>query len=397
MTNIGSSPRANDSTCFVRSIRLSEETIAAAAAAAAATTTTTAVAAAAARYLVRTSSSSSSATATAAAATVATNGATTTTTTTTTTTAAAAAAAAVIVVVFVVFSSTSTATSTTTAADFPYSAAITAKLGATFKIADARTEDARHPSSPALESVPTLCRGRPPSSRGLLLGWTGRGRGRGGGGRDWRPPGASQHQLILPRERIDAGGADNAANVELASLARSPPWIICFGILRLCSSRLHGRISRPESPRLSSSSYPEPRRLVAALPYPRTLHVLVRSGGPRLFIFYRPVSKRTGPRAKRPPHLTRLAQCKQNEARYREAKVCASIVEIQFIYGDNMSKSNIRKITVDPTKCNIDSRRPSVFERLGTKPAVATAAQNASDYCRNWAVNGSCSYGKNCK
>lgn len=61
-----------------------------------------------------------------------------------------------------------------------------------------------------------------------------------------------------------------------------------------------------------------------------------------------------------------------------------------------MSKSNIRKITVDPTKCNTDSRRPSVFERLGTKPAV-TAGQNSSDYCRNWALNGSCSYGKNCK
>lgn len=65
-----------------------------------------------------------------------------------------------------------------------------------------------------------------------------------------------------------------------------------------------------------------------------------------------------------------------------------------------MSKSNIRKITADPTKCNTDSRRPSVFERLGTKPAIAAtaaAAQNTSDYCRNWALNGSCSYGKSCK
>ncbi|XP_014235596.1 zinc finger CCCH domain-containing protein 13-like [Trichogramma pretiosum] len=64
-----------------------------------------------------------------------------------------------------------------------------------------------------------------------------------------------------------------------------------------------------------------------------------------------------------------------------------------------MSKSNIRKIAVDPTKCNIDSRRPSVFERLGTKPAVNIAAstQNPADYCRNWAVTGSCSYGKSCK
>lgn len=80
-------------------------------------------------------------------------------------------------------------------------------------------------------------------------------------------------------------------------------------------------------------------------------------------------------------------------------QLCASIVRIQVLYGDNMSKSNIRKITADPTKCNIDSsRRPSVFERLGTKPAIATtAAQNTSDYCRNWALNGSCSYGKNCK
>ncbi|XP_012279904.1 zinc finger CCCH domain-containing protein 13 isoform X2 [Orussus abietinus] len=62
-----------------------------------------------------------------------------------------------------------------------------------------------------------------------------------------------------------------------------------------------------------------------------------------------------------------------------------------------MSKSNIRKITVDPTKCNTDSRRPSVFERLGTKPASTITSQNTSDYCRNWALNGSCSYGKNCK
>ncbi|XP_012254839.2 zinc finger CCCH domain-containing protein 13-like [Athalia rosae] len=63
-----------------------------------------------------------------------------------------------------------------------------------------------------------------------------------------------------------------------------------------------------------------------------------------------------------------------------------------------MSKPNIRKITVDPTKCNTDSRRPSVFERLGTKPPATTSTgQNNSDYCRNWALNGSCSYGKNCK
>lgn len=65
-----------------------------------------------------------------------------------------------------------------------------------------------------------------------------------------------------------------------------------------------------------------------------------------------------------------------------------------------MSKSNIRKITVDPTKCNTDSRRPSVFERLGTKPITipsTTIAQNTSDYCRNWALNGNCSYGKTCK
>lgn len=76
-------------------------------------------------------------------------------------------------------------------------------------------------------------------------------------------------------------------------------------------------------------------------------------------------------------------------------------MKIQVLYGDNMSKPNIRKITADPTKCNTDSsRRPSVFERLGTKPAIAAAAaaaQNTSDYCRNWALNGSCSYGKSCK
>lgn len=82
------------------------------------------------------------------------------------------------------------------------------------------------------------------------------------------------------------------------------------------------------------------------------------------------------------------------------SQLCASIVKIQVLYGDNMSKPNIRKITADPTKCNTDSsRRPSVFERLGTKPAIAAAAaaQNTSDYCRNWALNGSCSYGKSCK
>ncbi|XP_046607092.1 zinc finger CCCH domain-containing protein 13-like [Neodiprion virginianus] len=62
-----------------------------------------------------------------------------------------------------------------------------------------------------------------------------------------------------------------------------------------------------------------------------------------------------------------------------------------------MSKPNIRKITVDPSKCNTDSRRPSVFERLGTKPPATSTGQNNSDYCRNWALNGSCSYGKSCK
>lgn len=61
-----------------------------------------------------------------------------------------------------------------------------------------------------------------------------------------------------------------------------------------------------------------------------------------------------------------------------------------------MSKSNSKKITAD-TKCNTDSRRPSVFERLGTKPTLTAATQNTSDYCRNWALNGNCSYGKNCK
>lgn len=80
-------------------------------------------------------------------------------------------------------------------------------------------------------------------------------------------------------------------------------------------------------------------------------------------------------------------------------QLCASIVKIQELFGDNMSKPNIRKTTADSTKCNTDSsRRPSVFERLGTKPAItAASAQNISDYCRNWALNGSCSYGKSCK
>lgn len=63
-----------------------------------------------------------------------------------------------------------------------------------------------------------------------------------------------------------------------------------------------------------------------------------------------------------------------------------------------MSKSTVRKITVEPTKCNADSRRPSVFERLGTKPATTTAASQITlEYCRNWASSGSCSYGKSCK
>lgn len=74
-----------------------------------------------------------------------------------------------------------------------------------------------------------------------------------------------------------------------------------------------------------------------------------------------------------------------------------------------MSKqNNLRKqqASADPTKCNSDnSRRPSVFERLGTKPLNSTSsssttappAQNSSDYCRNWASNGVCSFGKNCK
>ncbi|XP_044020923.1 fl(2)d-associated complex component-like, partial [Aphidius gifuensis] len=64
-----------------------------------------------------------------------------------------------------------------------------------------------------------------------------------------------------------------------------------------------------------------------------------------------------------------------------------------------MSKSNVKKIQVDATKCNADLRRPSVFERLGTKPIsiVTTQQQTVSDYCRNWALNGSCSYGKTCK
>lgn len=57
-----------------------------------------------------------------------------------------------------------------------------------------------------------------------------------------------------------------------------------------------------------------------------------------------------------------------------------------------MSNSSKRKITVDLNVKSVKDQpkaRPSVFERLGTKAST--------EYCRHWAQNGSCPYGKNCK
>ncbi|KAG8235079.1 hypothetical protein J437_LFUL010927, partial [Ladona fulva] len=78
-----------------------------------------------------------------------------------------------------------------------------------------------------------------------------------------------------------------------------------------------------------------------------------------------------------------------------------------------MSKQTKRKITVEPSpptssktsSSNKDSqRRPSVFERLGTKTTASSSSNqqgsvsnNADNFCRQWAQNGSCSFGKNCK
>lgn len=84
-----------------------------------------------------------------------------------------------------------------------------------------------------------------------------------------------------------------------------------------------------------------------------------------------------------------------------------------------MSKVNKRKITVDSSNSSSTNgnssnsssnnikdsqKRQSVFERLGTKTstpiAVNTSSQSGSSgetFCRHWAQNGSCVYGKSCK
>lgn len=81
---------------------------------------------------------------------------------------------------------------------------------------------------------------------------------------------------------------------------------------------------------------------------------------------------------------------------------------------DTMSKQHTRrKIALDSSLKQVHSnptkdthRRPSVFERLGTK-AISSNPGNASQcstnvkptdsFCRQWEQNGTCQYGKNCK
>ncbi|XP_073987524.1 uncharacterized protein isoform X2 [Rhodnius prolixus] len=74
-----------------------------------------------------------------------------------------------------------------------------------------------------------------------------------------------------------------------------------------------------------------------------------------------------------------------------------------------MSKTSKRK--ADSSKSNISStskdyqKRPSVFERLGTKASNVSSAttslsvnvSNQESFCRNWAQTGNCPYGKSCK
>lgn len=59
-----------------------------------------------------------------------------------------------------------------------------------------------------------------------------------------------------------------------------------------------------------------------------------------------------------------------------------------------MSKQVKRKITVNLTSKSktLTKSRPSVFERLGTK-----ASSGSKEFCRHWAQNGTCPYGKGCK
>lgn len=74
-----------------------------------------------------------------------------------------------------------------------------------------------------------------------------------------------------------------------------------------------------------------------------------------------------------------------------------------------MSKTSKRKSSEASSKnskslSTKDShKRPSVFERLGTKATslsvntLSLNTANQAEFCRNWAQNGSCTYGKNCK
>ncbi|PSN54240.1 hypothetical protein C0J52_09246 [Blattella germanica] len=68
---------------------------------------------------------------------------------------------------------------------------------------------------------------------------------------------------------------------------------------------------------------------------------------------------------------------------------------------ENMSNKTKRKITVEPTlNKNKDSqRRPSVFERLGTKATSSSGTNPTSNdnFCRHWAQSGNCPFGKTCK
>uniref|UniRef100_A0A069DXI5 Putative transcription termination factor rho n=1 Tax=Panstrongylus megistus TaxID=65343 RepID=A0A069DXI5_9HEMI len=75
-----------------------------------------------------------------------------------------------------------------------------------------------------------------------------------------------------------------------------------------------------------------------------------------------------------------------------------------------MSKTSKRKAG-DSSKSNISStskdyqKRPSVFERLGTKASnissttttLSVNVSNQDSFCRNWAQTGNCPYGKSCK
>lgn len=68
---------------------------------------------------------------------------------------------------------------------------------------------------------------------------------------------------------------------------------------------------------------------------------------------------------------------------------------------DKMSKQVKRKITVElPKAKELLKNRLSVFDRLGTKKQPKTApdqTDSEAKVCRQWAQQGTCSYGKSCK